>query len=210
MNTLVRCYDRAYEEIAKISRPSAQAFAGYNDLRLIELVYDDTMSKVKHVLDSFTHDVHIDLILYADVDILFTPKATLPLDMTGVDGVKPDHSESCPVWFSIDSAGICAGLFSMRRCHRTMDILEIWNRIGPLAMGGHGNRITDQGTISMLRKNVPWIFDSIGLISQNIVSNPECSPGWMAHHFWANGGEKWWGKMRSWVEIDKVLYHDSI
>jgi hypothetical protein len=199
---LLRCYDKRYDHIGAISWNSAWQFSkaanlGFAEVRKDSLGPEPYMEKIQAISDHI-HDV--DFIVYSDVDVLFNP------GLTCHDNIElPRELFTHPLCLSTDSCGICCGFMVLQKTPELLKLLDVWLKLGYMIVKGKG----DQATLKLLLSNFKWVQDLVGLIPQTIVSNPEKKFGWLAHHFWANGGERWWGAMRTaeataWPELPSI------
>jgi len=182
---VIRCFNKSYEPIANLSRSSVSDFVAKNDIGLIESPYTGPMAKVDQALRVF-NSTSADFVIYADVDVIFRPNSLLATEW--LESHKAIH-------ISADLCGFCAGFWVMRRTSLALKFLEAWNILGPSRDKPEG-RCSDQETLQALCKRFRWIGDLFQPIPEELVSNPSSKlNGSIAHHFWANGGAEYWGKM---------------
>jgi hypothetical protein len=171
---LLMYYDDRYREIGSVSEPSARSFAERAGLQFCcirqERFDEPYLIKLNLLLNALEN---YDYVAYTDADVLFRPTAT---------ELWPGASVS-PLAFSTDSNGICAGVFSAARDTDVLKLLRAWRALGACNNCGHQQ---DQATLKLLIQHFAWIAALVRTISHTYVSNEECAPGSVAHHFWCN------------------------
>lgn len=202
---LLSCHDEAYDKIAKLSFDSFVWFAEAHGIDYRPVFVDNLgptpylfkLGRVIRLLDDY------DYVIYSDVDVLFNPGYKCrEYNSTTSEFLKSDK----PIMASQDSLGLCAGFMTFRKDDSVLKLLEVWKTLG--YMSERPPIRGDQSTLKLLVKNFKWIGDLVGLIPQTAVSNPECGlRGSVAHHFWANGGSKFWGNM---VKNEAQLWADPV
>jgi len=181
-NILLRVYDEAYDKIGAASWQSAWDFChaakvSLCETRLKELGREPYMVKICEIL---RHIENHEMVIYADADILFNPNAT----------EIPRLFYEKPLMLSRDSLGVCCGFMVVHQTPQTHRLLETWARLG--YSNKPGRNTGDQDTLKLLMANFNWVGELIGVIPEDVISNPERGPkvglGSIGHHYWANGG----------------------
>lgn len=185
---LTHC-DVNYKEIGKSSIPSMEKYCEMNgiDFELHDKitskhidVYWNKISIVKEALISY------DWIMWCDADVLISD-----LDFDWRNYLSKFENKNLII--SSDFRGICLGLFFIRSCEWSFELLRTLETLGNIKnekVGVYDRRNQrEQDTLKVLMDFFENISEKIELLPETIVSNPkspESVEGLFAHHFWGN------------------------
>ena len=131
--------------------------------------YENPYARKLELIEAMLPSVSV--LIYVDTDVLFR-----------VPSRELSPLISAPVTVSKDANGICTGFMALQNTPRVIDLVGAWRRLGECdgAAGEH-----EQATLKLLGDRFSWVRKMIGILGEDLVSNPESAcPGSIAHHFW--------------------------
>lgn len=186
---LTHC-DFNYNEIGEISIPLMKSYCSKNRIdfdlhdKITSKHSDVYWNKISIVMESLSS---YDWIMWCDADILISD-----LEFDWKDYLLKLENKNLII--SSDFRGICLGLFFIRSCQWSFELLETLETLGNIKnekVGLYDRRNQrEQDTLKVLMDFFENISSKIEIIPESIVSNPkspESVEGLFAHHFWANG-----------------------
>jgi hypothetical protein len=189
---VVMMYDESYKIIGDIT---SKAVTSYCELHRYALAcYKSCLRQDLHpswnkllALQRELDDA--DWLFWLDADALLIDKM-LPLEQL-VAGLEQDKF----MGVSSDYNGICAGVFLIKNCQWSKDLLATMLFLGDLDLHRTNRFDTrtrwDQNTLKCLADYFPTVRDRIAQIPESLISNPRSpfSPDAFVMHYWASGGQ---------------------
>lgn len=188
---VVMLHDEHRVDVANVSVPNAQAYCakhGYELVlhdRLIDPNLNGSWNKLKAVRQALCDT---DWVLWLDTDAIFTqPEYTLA-ELTA------EFCKNKPLGISTDYNGICMGVFLIRNCPWSLQLLDTLIYLGEgqqekmLQYDAH-NR-WEQNTMKCLMDFFPEVAEGVALIPDSVIQNPKAKFNQHAFiaHFWAGAG----------------------
>jgi galactosyl transferase GMA12/MNN10 family len=166
---IVTFYDYRWAVIGDLTSAVAERYSEYNGYRFrkYRLVFDDRMhifwNKVSILLQEIEH---ADYTLWLDADALIVGDNRLE------DIVTPANMS-----ISTDINGICCGVFIMKNCKWSLDLLSTWHFLNDVDEGEFERyefrNLHDQTSLKCLLKNFPSVKHRVAELSQELVLNPK-------------------------------------
>jgi hypothetical protein len=186
---LTHC-DLNYNEIGETSIPLMKDYCSKNRIdfdlhdKITSKHTDVYWNKISIILKSLSS---YDWVMWCDADVLI-----YDIDFDWRNYLLKLENKNLLI--SSDFRGICLGLFFIRSCLWSFELLKTLEALGNIKnekVGLYDRRNQrEQDTLKVLMDFFENISSKIELIPESIVSNPkspESGEGLFAHHFWANG-----------------------
>lgn len=189
LKLLTHC-DTNYAEIGETSIPLMKRYCSKNNIdfdlhdKITSKHTDVYWNKISIVLKSLSN---YDWVMWCDADVLI-----YNMEFNWRDYLLKHENKNLII--SSDFRGICLGLFFIRSCQWSFELLKTLETLGNIKnekVGLYDRRNQrEQDTLKVLMDFFENISSKIEIIPEFIVSNPktpESAEGLFAHHFWANG-----------------------
>ena len=181
-------YDDAYAEMGDIASAHAREYAlrhsyGIYVSRTVPTFCTPFWRKI-HLIRWALENPEWDYIYWMDAD-------TLILDMDfPIDRLRGGKDALLDI--STDDWGICAGIFGVRNCDWSHQLLDTWIFLGDVRGTCPGvTNSGDQAPLMLMDKYFASVGDKVNRIPQEVISNPQSKQkGTFMHHWWSRITDK--------------------
>lgn len=126
-----------------------------------------------------------DWIFWLDADAVFVNK-TRSLDDLFASTKKP-------MLVSSDTNGVCCGIFALRNCAWSVQLLTTWLFLGEMPLYSHrrfhSESRWEQDTFKALLSDFISVYSNVGVIPEDVIQNPDSAfcPDALIMHYWYSG-----------------------
>jgi len=126
-----------------------------------------------------------DWIFWIDADAVFVNRQRTLVDLF--------QSTVKPMLISSDSCGVCCGVFALKNCAWSVQLLATWLFLGEMSLASHqrfsSNQLWEQHTFKAILGDFNVIHENVDIVSDAVIQNPDSTfcPDALVTHYWYSG-----------------------